>query len=218
MEKPPIYFIEQTLIIMVGNISRKIAYSKPCSALTPDTRDVPMHVKCNATAWCLLVTCMHIPTLFSPNCMLFKQELNHANWIFLSRFPTQTKKNSMHYFHFFFTQKLHVIQTRMKSCKLHFFPIFPAQKKTGMHYFHFFLHINRKLFKQQLNHANWIFFSRFPAHKKNGMHYFHLFFTRKLHVIQTRIKSCTLDFFVQISVSEKKKNNMHYFHFFSHEN
>ena len=51
-------FIEHTPIIMLDNHPIKTACSKPCRALTPDIRDVPMHMKCDATTWYLLI-CMH---------------------------------------------------------------------------------------------------------------------------------------------------------------
>ena len=60
MDNNPINFIRQTLIIMVDNLPRKTTCSKSGHALTPNICDAPMHVKWNATAWCLLVTCMHI--------------------------------------------------------------------------------------------------------------------------------------------------------------
>ena len=114
--------------------------------------------------------------------------------------------------------KLHVIQIRIKSCKLDFYPDFrlikKKKKKTACITSIFFtqkLHVIQSIIKFMQTR----FLSRFLAQKekKSSMHYFHFFFTQKLHVIQTRIKSCKLDFCPDFRLT-KKKNNLHYFHFF----
>ena len=105
MDNPPIFsldilrkycgqYIGHTLIIMLDNHPIKIACSKPCRALTTDIRDVPMHVKCDAIAWYLLI-CMHACiNIILTRLHVIQLRNKSCNWIFLSRFPAQ--KNSMH--------------------------------------------------------------------------------------------------------------------------
>ena len=119
-----------------------------------------------------------LPFFSHKNSMLFKQELNRANWIFCPDFRLRKKTACITSIFLFFTQKLHVIQTRTESCKLDFF--FPnswLRKKMACITSIFFSHKNYMLFKKELNHANWIFLSRFPK-KQNSMHYFHFFDTK----------------------------------------
>ena len=61
--QPSDIFIGHNPIIMLDNHPIKTACSKSCRALTPDIRDVLMHVKCDAITWYLLIfmhSCINI--------------------------------------------------------------------------------------------------------------------------------------------------------------
>ena len=168
-------FIGHTSIIMLDNLPIKTTCSKPCRALTPDICNVPMHVKCDATTWYLLI-CMHACiNIILTKLHVIQLRNKSCNWIFLSRF--QTQKNSMHYYHFSH-KKTACYQPRISMQTRFFFSRFRAQKNS-MNYYHF-SHKNCMLSTKN-KHANWNFFSRFPA-QKNSMH-FYPFSHQKLHVI-----------------------------------
>ena len=84
----------------VGQPSDKTACSKPCRALTPNIRDVPMHVKCDATAWYLLI-CMYacINIILTKLHVIQLRNKNHATGFFFVHISS-SEKNSLHYYHF----------------------------------------------------------------------------------------------------------------------
>ena len=137
---------------------------------------------------------MHYFHFFSHKiCMLFKQELNQANWIFAQISGLEKKKHAL--LPFFFTQKLHVIQTRIKSCKMNFCSDFRLRKKKQHESLPFFFTQKLHVIQTRIKSCKMNFCSDFPLRKKKQHASLPFFFTQKLHVIQTRIKSCKLEFF-----------------------
>ena len=79
IEKHFSFSIEITILPFIQNHGffgvSQTACSKPCRALTPDIHDVPMHVRCNATEFYLLIfhACIY-QYYFHKNCMDFSNK------------------------------------------------------------------------------------------------------------------------------------------------
>ena len=83
MDYPPIYFIWTDSDKTLDNLLRKTVYSY--HVFTTNMHNVPMHLRCKATAWYLFI-CMHACNNFT-NCMLFHENYDMQT-IYLFIFPS----------------------------------------------------------------------------------------------------------------------------------
>ena len=80
VDNPSIYFIwTNSDSILLDNHPIKTICSKSCRVLTLDIHNVPMHVKCNAIAYYLLISCMHKSILLTKKLHVIQTKINHAN-------------------------------------------------------------------------------------------------------------------------------------------
>ena len=108
---------------MVDNFPRKMLFSKPCRAFTPNMRDVPMHMRYKK--YCMIFTHFHACMYhFHKIAYYSTRKINHAIEICFSRFPTQ---KTVCITNTIFTPKTACYLMKNKTSKLGFLSSFPIK-------------------------------------------------------------------------------------------
>ena len=134
----------------MDNLLRKTVYS--CCAFTPNMHNIPMHLRCKATAWYLFI-CMHACNNFT-NCMLFHENYDMQPKFFCIQFPHQKRNKACITLHIFTSKSawyliLHACPYQHFSLKRECY----LNKNTT--------HVNWKFFPVFLNNKQW--YTKNPA-------------------------------------------------------